>query len=208
MPVLSNAWRFQPRPVSQKRWTLIRSWSFRFISQASRSDRSRIVLNSCNAFKFLQCVQVLSFLYYPPQVIILIFYCLFLPAYIYLLETNYPVSLFPRDEKCSLVGEFSHQICLLSYHSFFVSKSRCIYKYFTIAQSLSSRTFCPKIAIFSQFQLSQSIITHAEQITNLLLLHHFYSVISYRQVQKESDELLCTVLVTRYGPQSVASASG
>ena len=69
MPVLSNAWRFQPRPVSQKRWTLIRSWSFRFISQASRSDRSRIVLNSCNAFKFLQCVQVLSFLYYPPKLL-------------------------------------------------------------------------------------------------------------------------------------------
>ena len=30
---------------------------------------------------------------------------------------------------------------------------------------------------------------------------------SRRRVRKESDELLCTVLVTRYGPQSVASAS-
>ena len=35
-------------------------------------------------------------------------------------------------------------------------------------------------------------------------------MISYRRVQREreSDELLYTVLVTRYGPQSVASASG
>ena len=35
-----------------------------------------------------------------------------------------------------------------------------------------------------------------------------YPVIPYRRVQKESDELLDTVSVTRYGPQSVASASG
>ena len=31
---------------------------------------------------------------------------------------------------------------------------------------------------------------------------------SYRRVQKESDELLYIGLVTRYGPQLVASASG
>ena len=43
---------------------------------------------------------------------------------------------------------------------------------------------------------------------NLLLLSNFYPVISYRRVQKISDELLFYDLVTRYGPQSVASASG
>ena len=33
-------------------------------------------------------------------------------------------------------------------------------------------------------------------------------MISYRRVQEEIDELLCYGLVTRYGPQSVASAGG
>ena len=63
--------------------------------------------------------------------------------------------------------------------------------------------FVPKIAIFSQFQVYLSII-QAEQTINLLLLHNFYPVISYRRIQKDSDELLYRVLVTRYGPQSVA----
>ena len=44
-------------------------------------------------------------------------------------------------------------------------------------------------------------------ISLLLLLNHFYPAISHRRVQKESDEFLCTVLVTRYGPRSVASAT-
>ena len=39
---------------------------------------------------------------------------------------------------------------------------------------------------------------------NLLRLNNFYPVMSYRRVQKESDELLCNGLVTRYGPQSAA----
>ena len=64
----------------------------------------------------------------------------------------------------------------------------------------------PKIAIFSQLQVYLST-TQAKQIINLLLLNNLYLMISYRRVQKESDELY-TVLVTRYGPQSVASASG
>ena len=54
-------------------------------------------------------------------------------------------------------------------------------------------------------------MTQAKQVINLLLLDNFYPVyqfLSYRRVQKESDELLYTVLVARYGPQSVASASG
>ena len=46
------------------------------------------------------------------------------------------------------------------------------------------------------------------KIMNLLLLDSFYPVTSYRQVRKESDELLYTVLVTRYGPQSVTNANG
>ena len=44
----------------------------------------------------------------------------------------------------------------------------------------------------------------AKQIINVLLLTNFYPVISYGRVQKGDDELLYTV--TRYGPQSVASA--
>ena len=53
-------------------------------------------------------------------------------------------------------------------------------------------------------------ITQAKQIINLLLLNNFHPVMSYDidQFEKGSDELLCTVLVTRYGPRSIASASG
>ena len=43
---------------------------------------------------------------------------------------------------------------------------------------------------------------------NLLLLNHFYRVISHRRVQKESDELhIVYGLVASYGLYSVASAS-
>ena len=51
-------------------------------------------------------------------------------------------------------------------------------------------------------------IIQAEQIIRLLLLNNFHPVISHRRVQpiKESGELLYTVLVTRYGPQSVKEA--
>ena len=56
------------------------------------------------------------------------------------------------------------------------------------------RTFCPKIAIFSQFQVHLSI-TQAKQITNLLLLHNFYPVISYRRVQKKKKATNCCYTV-------------
>ena len=42
----------------------------------------------------------------------------------------------------------------------------------------TSRIFCPKIAIFSQFQVYLGI-TQAKQIINLLLLNNFYPMISY-----------------------------
>ena len=42
---------------------------------------------------------------------------------------------------------------------------------------------------------------------NLLLLNNFYTAISYRRVQNGSDELLCTVSVTRHGLQSIANAN-
>ena len=45
-------------------------------------------------------------------------------------------------------------------------------------------------------------------MTNLLFLNNLYPVVSYRRVQKESDELFVYGSVARYGPQSVASASG
>ena len=53
-------------------------------------------------------------------------------------------------------------------------------------------------------------MTQAKQITNLLLFNNFLSsdIVLTSSRGKESDELLCTVSVTRYGPQSAASASG
>ena len=48
------------------------------------------------------------------------------------------------------------------------------------------------------------------ETNNKFILNNFYPVTSYRRVEKESDELLCVYglyTVTRYGPQSVASAS-
>ena len=42
---------------------------------------------------------------------------------------------------------------------------------------------------------------------DLLLLDNFCPVISHRRVQKESDEFIVYGSVTRYGPQSVASAT-
>ena len=57
--------------------------------------------------------------------------------------------------------------------------------------SRTLRIFCLKSAsIFSVLS-----ITHVEQIIDLLLPNNFYlsTVISYRRVQKENDELLCTV---------------
>ena len=60
--------------------------------------------------------------------------------------------------------------------------------------SRTSRIFCPKIAIFSQFlSIVSSILTQAKQIIYLLLLDNFYPAISYRRVQKENDKLLYTV---------------
>ena len=41
---------------------------------------------------------------------------------------------------------------------------------------------------------------------NLLLLNNFYPVISYRRVREKKRRI--NGLVARYGPQSVASASG
>ena len=50
-------------------------------------------------------------------------------------------------------------------------------------------------------------MTQAKQIIHLLIIiNNFYPVILYRRVEEESDELYG--LVTRYGPQSVASVGG
>ena len=68
--------------------------------------------------------------------------------------------------------------------------------------------FVSKLQYFHSFKYISSI-TQAKQIINLLLLNNFYPVIYDIRVQKESDELLYIYgLVTLYGPQSVASASG
>ena len=42
---------------------------------------------------------------------------------------------------------------------------------------------------------------------SLLLLNHFYPVISHRRVSKRKRRIIVCGSVTRYGPQSVASAS-
>ena len=62
-----------------------------------------------------------------------------------------------------------------------------------------------RIFFFQNCNISSvSSITQAKQIINLLLLNNFYPVVSYRRVQKKSDETVVYGLVTRYGPQSVA----
>ena len=48
----------------------------------------------------------------------------------------------------------------------------------------------------------------AKQIINLLLLNNFYSVISYRRVEKESNELLYTVWSLVMVREPIASARG
>ncbi|CAD1469530.1 unnamed protein product, partial [Heterotrigona itama] len=54
-----------------------------------------------------------------------------------------------------------------------------------------------------------SNITQVKQIINLLLLtNNFYPAISYRLIQKESDELLLYGLVTRYGPRTSGQLKG
>ena len=75
----------------------------------------------------------------------------------------------------------------------------------TSSDDLEWLNFLPQNCnIFSQFQV---YLSKASNKFVKLLLNNFYPVMSRRRVRKESDELLCTVLVTRYGPQSVASAS-
>ena len=69
----------------------------------------------------------------------------------------------------------------------------------------TSRIFCPRIAIFFQFWVYLSTI-QAEQIINLLLLNNFYPVIMTGSKRKR--RIIVYGLVSRYGPQSVASASG
>ena len=69
--------------------------------------------------------------------------------------------------------------------------------------------FLPKLLTFPRSQVYLNAI-HAKQMISLLLLNNLYTAISYRRRSKEeeSDELLYTVLVARYGPQSVGSARG
>ena len=59
---------------------------------------------------------------------------------------------------------------------------------------------------FSRYFLSFKCLStnQTKKTINVLLLDHFYPVTSYRpsSEDKESDELLCTVLVTRYGPRN------
>ena len=72
----------------------------------------------------------------------------------------------------------------------------------------TSWIFCPKIAIFSQFSvyLSKTGKTNNKFITYQQFLSS--DIIPTSSKEKESDELLYMVLVARYGPQSIANASG
>ena len=62
-------------------------------------------------------------------------------------------------------------------------------------------SFVPKIAIFLQFQV--------KQIINLLLLNNFYPMVSYDidEFKRIATNYSIYSSVTRYGPQSVASAT-
>ena len=67
----------------------------------------------------------------------------------------------------------------------------------------ASIIFGPKIATFSQFQVYLNV-TQAKQMINSLLLNNFDPVIS--TTWKRKQRIVVYGLVTRYGPQSVASA--
>ena len=70
-------------------------------------------------------------------------------------------------------------------------------------------SFVPKLQYSLSFKYISVKQNRQKQIINLLLLDNFYQMISYRRVQKESDELFAVYgSVTRYDPQSVASARG
>ena len=75
--------------------------------------------------------------------------------------------------------------------------------------SCTSRIFRPKIATFSQLQVYLNA-TQAKQMINLVLLNNSYPVdiIPTSSKEKESDEFIVHGSVARYGPQSIASASG
>ena len=68
----------------------------------------------------------------------------------------------------------------------------------------TSRFSCPKIAIFSRFQVCLSVHPGAKQIINLLLLGNFYSklVISYRVQKFKKKTTNYCVQFTRYGPRN------
>ena len=70
----------------------------------------------------------------------------------------------------------------------------------------SKKKFGPKLQQFSQFQVYLST-TRAKQVINLLLLDHFYPMVSQEQVQKKRKTTSYCIygLVTRYGPQSAGS---
>ena len=70
-------------------------------------------------------------------------------------------------------------------------------------------TSCAKIATLSQFQIYLNVAVE-KQMISLLPLDNFCPVISYRRVENERKATnYCIRLgVTRYGPQSVASARG
>ena len=58
--------------------------------------------------------------------------------------------------------------------------------------SLMLRIFCPKIAVFSQFQVYLKI-TQAKRVTDLLRLNNFYPVMSYRRVRMKKKATNCCV---------------
>ena len=68
--------------------------------------------------------------------------------------------------------------------------------------------FPPKLQYFLSFKYIQIWTQKAKQIINLLLLNNFYLVISYRRVEKESDELLYTVWSLVMVREPIASARG
>ena len=68
-----------------------------------------------------------------------------------------------------------------------------------------------KLQRFLNFKYIQAYLSQAKQITNLLLLSKFLSSDEFYRtdgLKKKATNCCIRSLVTRYGPQSVASASG
>ena len=102
------------------------------------------------------------------------------------------------------VAVSSAVVSLSSSSSFFSIFSLLVgmlqFKKFDLSLPRTSRISCPKIAIFSQFQVHLGI--YSDKTNNKFILNNFYPAISYLPVR---NEFVWSLVMVR---ESVANASG